>query len=349
MVTLLLSLLLAQATDLDSALDRLAAVKPGDGASYVAARDKVLALGKDAIPGLAARSGSERWTDAGWVRALAAESCRLRLADPDLAAAVDRPEGLDPARYRLFRHGEPTILPSLARRGADAVPLLLERWRWTFELPTYSDGAAGNKERDTLRNAILVLPGRVSDSRARHFLSEVLGSADLRDAWRADAAVSLGIVGGPAALTRLTEILDDTTQAAPVRDACARALGRIPDTRALESIRARLGGEKEAQVRRSLLHALGILGSAGGWDARGKSVALMAEAVRAGCAEALVEAIRRYPAESETIGMALAMTAWPPSLKSVESIAADATVSADVKAATESILPKLRQALSRRR
>jgi hypothetical protein len=349
MLTVLLSLLLAQAAGLDSALDRLAAVTPGDGASYVAAREKVLAFGKDAISELAVRSGPERWTEAGWVRALAAESCRLRLADPDLAAAVDRPEGLDPARYRLFRHGEPTILASLAKRGAGAVPLLIERWRWTFDLLAYSEGAAGDKERETLRNAILALPGRVSDTRARHFLSDVLGSTDLRDAWRGGAAVSLGVVGGLPALPRLTGLLDDTTLSSAVREACARALGRIPDPSALEAIRTRLANEKDAQVRRSFVQGLGILGSAWGWESRGKEVASVADAVRAGCAETLVEAILRHPAEAETLGVALAMTAWEPSLKSVESLAGDATASADVKTAAESILPKLRLALSRRR
>src|SRR5262245_52997105 len=122
MITLLLVLILAQSPiDLDGALDRAAAVKAGDAAGYVAARDAVLALGKNAIPALADRASADRWTEAGWVRALVAETCRIRLAEPELAAEIDRLEGLEPERYRLFRHGKPTILPALARRGAAAV------------------------------------------------------------------------------------------------------------------------------------------------------------------------------------------------------------------------------------
>ncbi len=346
MEIILLALLIQSPTDVDAALDRLAAVRPGDSASYVAAREKVLAFGKDA---LAARGAADRWTEAGWVRAMAAEACRLSLADPDLAAAVDRPEGLDPAKYRLFRTGEPMILPALARRGADAVPLLIERWRWTFELNPYSDGASGEKERETLRYAILTLPGQVADARARHFLADVLGSKDNRDAWRRDAAPSLAATGGTAVLPRLTAILDDAAQPPAVREACARALGRIADMAALDAVRARLADEKDAQVRRSYLHGLGLLGSSWAWESRGKNLAPLADAVRAGCAEALVESLKRSPADSETIGIALSMVKWAASLKSVESLATDSTASADVRAAAESILPSLRQALTRKR
>ena len=350
MLTALSIFLLIQApADLDKAVDALAAVKPGDAAAYEAAREKVLAFGKDAIPALAERGAPDRWTEAGWVRALAAEACRLRLANPELAAAVDRPEGLDPAVYRRFRKPEPMILPSLARRGADAVPLLVERWRWTFDRQAWSAAEAGELERATLRNAILTMPGSVADPRARHFLAEVLATAVGRDAWRGDAAVSLGMVGGTAALPRLTGILDDATQPPGVREACARALGRIADLAALEAVRARLDGEKDAQVRRSYLHGLGILGSSWAWESRGKEVAALADAVRAGCAETLVDSLKRHPAESETIGRSLGMTGWSASLKAVESLAVDSAVSAEVRKAAESILPTLRQALSRKR
>ena len=346
MNALVLALLIQSPTDIDAALNRLAAVRPGDGAAYEAEREKVLAFGKEA---LAPHAAPDRWTAAGWVRAMAAEACRLRLANPELAAEVDRLEGLDPARYRLFRHGEPTILPALAHRGADAVPLLIERWRWTFDRRAYSDGEAGEKERETLRQAILALPGRVPDARACHFLAEILASKDARDSWRSEAAVSLAASGGTPALPKLTAILDDGTQPAAVREACARAIGRIADPAALEAVRARLGDEKDLQVRRSYLHGLGILGSAWGWESRGKDVASIADSVRAGCAETLVESIRRHPSESQTIGIALSMTKWAASLASVESLAKDASVSEEVRTAAEAILPGLRQALARKR
>ena len=333
---------------LDAALDRAAAVKPGDGAAYVAARDAVLAFGKDAIAALAVRGAADRWTEAGWIRALVAESCRIRLADPELAAEVDKLEGLDPERYRLFRHGRPTVMPALARRGASAVPLLIERWRWTFDLRPYSEGAAGALERQTLRNAILSLPGQAADPRARHFLADVLGATGLPDASRADAAVSFASTAGVAALPRLTAILDDPTQSAGVREACARGLGRIPDIVALDAIRKRLEAEKAVQVRRSYLAGLGLLGSKWGWEARGPQSASLAEAIRRGCAEALVGAIRAYPEESETVGLALSLTAWEPSLAAVEALAGDAGASPEARAAAAQVAPALRKSLSRK-
>jgi HEAT repeat protein len=349
MIADLIALLLTQSSsDLDTALDVLAAVKPGDAAACAAAREKVLAFGKDAVPALSERGAPERWTSAGWVRAMAAEACRLRLANPELAAAVDRPAGLDPAEYGRFRRPVPVVLPELARKGADAVPLLLERWRWTFEEHRFSPAEAGEDERESFRKAILALPGRIADPRARHFLAETLATAGLRDSWRQEAAVSLGMVGGTEALPSLTRILDDATQPAAVREACARAVGRIPDPAALDAIIARVAGEKDAQIRRSFLHGLGLLGSSWAWESRGKASAATADRVRAGCADALVEALRRTPAESETVGIALSLTAWPASLAAVESLASDASASLETRAAASSLIPGLRQALSRR-
>jgi hypothetical protein len=117
---------------------------------------------------------------------------------------------------------------------------------------------------------------------------------------------------------------------------------------ALDAIRTRIAGEKDAQVRRSF-HGLGLLGSAWGWEARGKETAGLADSVRTGCADALVDALKKYPAESETIGLALSMTKWAASLTAVESLATDASVAEEVRAATGKVLPALRQALSRKR
>jgi len=349
MLALVATVLFAQAsTDLDAALNALASVKPGDAAAYAAAREKVLAIGKDALPSLAERGAPDRWTSSNWVRAMAAEACRVRLANPDLAAAVDQPKGLDPAEYGKFRRPIPVILPELARKGADAVPLLLERWRWTFEEHRFSPAEAGEEERESLRKAILMLPGRISDPRARHFLAETLAIPTLRDTWRQEAAVSLGMVGGIDALPKLTAIIDDAAQSPAVREACARALGRIPDPSALDAIVARVPSEKDAQVRRSYLHGLGLLGSSWAWESRGKATAATADRVRAGCADALLEALRRTPAESETIGIALSLTAWPSSLAALESLSSDGSASLESRAAASSLLPVLRQALSRR-
>jgi hypothetical protein len=349
MIAALVFALLAQSpTDLDAALDALAAVKPGDAAAYQTARERVLAFGKDAIPALAERAAPDRWTAAGWVRAMAAEACRLRLANPELAEAVDRPAGLDPAKYRQFRLPEPMCLPELAHRGSDAVPLLLERWRWTFDEHPYSEGEAGTREREVFRQAILAVPGRAADARARHFLAETLGAATLPDGWRQEAAVSLGMTGGAAALPKLTGLLDDGSKPPTVREACARALGRIADVSALDAIRARVGAERDPQTRRSYLQGLGILGSAWGWQSRGKATAATADQVRSGCAELLVQMLHQHPEESESIGQSLGMTAWPASLKSVETLAADGSASAEARAAASTILPGLRKALSRR-
>jgi hypothetical protein len=331
---------------LDGLLDAMAAVPPGDYARYQTERARVLALGADAVPLLKIRGAADQWTATGWVRAMAAESCRIRLESPALAAGADRPRGLDPKEYLMFRRPQPTCAAEMSRMGSAAVPLFIERWRWTFDAFAFSDGEAGGAEREAFRLAILELPGRVADARGRFFLEETLRSAGWPQGWRAAAAVSLGACGGADALVPLQALLGDAAAPVAVREACARGLGRIPDVRALDALRSRLGVEGEdLQVIRSTFAGLGWIGSRWGWASRGAAVAAAADTVRKGVAEALVGGLKQFPSESETIGRALALTAWPDSLPAVEALLSDPSPA--VRAAAQSVLDPLRSSLQR--
>jgi hypothetical protein len=347
--TLFLALLLAQdaldTKSLDQALDDAAAVKPGDAAAYAAARDRVLAFGPRAVDALKERGAADRWTAAGWVRACVAESCRLRLEKPGLAAEADAPRGLDPANYSTFRRPAPECLRDFAHRKAEIVPLLVERGRWTLPAFKVSAGEPGKLERDALLDAIVQAPGLAGDGRAKPFLLETLNDGAAAEGLRAHAAVSYAMAGG--AIADLTKALDDARQPETVRAACARALGRIPDAAALDAIRARLDGAA-GEVRRGLLTALGILGSAGGWDARGKDSAALGDAIRRGCADTLVAALKTAPEEGEIIGRGLAMTAWPDSVAALKTLSSDAGASQGARDAAKAALPLVELAVGRR-
>lgn len=281
-----------------------------DAATYTAARDRAVAAG-----------GVDETPDwpADWVRAVAIESVRTRINDPALAAAVDAPAGLDPANYTKFRRPEPMVVPELRKLGTAAVPLLIERWRWTFD----ALAATSDLERETMRLAILQVPGMLADARARGFLEDVLQN-DTNAIHRQFAAVSLGQCGGSALLTT---ILDDAREPDEVREACARGIGHVADADALATLTARLDPR--------VIAALGILGNAAAWDARGGG-----DDIRRGSAEALVDALRRWPAEAPAIGIALSVTAWPESVAWVEALG---TAEARV------VLETLRPAVERRR
>ena len=321
MMTLLLALLCTQevaASDVDAALDAMAAAKPGDAAEYARARAKILALGNPAIPLLATRGAADRWTAAGWVRPAAAEACRLRLANPTLAGDVDRPAGLDPAVYQKFRSPMPLCLRDLVHRGADTVPLLIERWRWTLPDMKFSDGEAGKAERETFLRAVLETPGHVADARARHFLAAVLADAATDVELRHQSAISLGMTGGTDAIVPLTTLLDDARAAERARVGCALGLGRIADVAALDAIRSRLDGAKDqVEILRALLTALGNLGSSWAWESRGRRMAATGDTIRAGCAETLVAWAKARPEEKEVLSRALLMVAWPASVSAL--------------------------------
>lgn len=317
-------LLLIQSVDAD--LDAMVAAR--DAAAYTAARDRVVARGRDALPALEAAA---TWTVDGWVRAVAAESCRTRITDPALAAAADSPAGLEPAVYERFRRPEPMVVPELRKLGPAVVPLLIERWRWTFEAIPFSGDEAGQIERDAMRHGILQVPGMLADARARGWLENVLRD-EKTESFRQFAAVSLGQCGGSPLLA---SILDDRRESDAVREACARAIGHVPEEASLAAIAARLPNEA-GQVRASLIEALGILGNVGAWDARGGPAA---DGIRRGCAEALVDALARWPGEAPAIGRALSVTAWPQSVAWVEAIDTDAA---------RSVLDTLKPAVERR-
>lgn len=215
---------------------------------------------------------------------------RLRREKPEIAAKVDRPPGLDAANYRQFRNPVPQCLRDLVKIGKDAVPLLLQRWGRMDEL-TLSDA-----ERDALLEAIVRVPGLVGDVRAESFLTGVLNS-DAAESLRGHAAVSLGMIG---AKDPLLPVLDDRKQPKAVRQACARAVGRLTDS--LELIRARLDDDA---IWRDLIAALGLLGSSWAWEARGGG-----DEVRKGCHDLLLEQRRRRPEESALVDQSLKMVDW---------------------------------------
>lgn len=312
------------------AIDRLSEIAPGRSAEYIALRESFDASD---LPLLKAAATPGQWTRENWTRALAAEACRLRIEEPELAAELDRPRGLDPNVYRNFRRPVPLCLRQFRHVGVRGIPLLLERWRWTFSEHPFSGGDAGREERKVFRQAIIAAAGQTGDVRARFFLEEILANENEAPMWRSEAAVSLGMCAGEKALPTLLEFIDGKSPL-EVRRACARALGRVPTLGALDAIRFRLGADPDLDL--DLVTALGLLGSEWGWKSRGAG---SGKKIRKGCADALVQQITRIPGHSDSIGRALALVAWPESLARVEALK-------ELPAAREILLP-LRRALGR--
>ncbi len=307
---------------LDATLDEMASAT--DAASYLKARETVLAFGEAAVPLLKTRGAADQWTAAGWVRACAAEACRLRLTNAELVAVVDKPTGLDPAVYNKFRKPMPLCLRDFVHRGADTVPLLIERWRWTMSEYRFTDGNAGAREKDVYELAILETPGAVNDPRALQFLAGVIADTDRAANLRAQAAVSLGMCGGTAGLPTLTSFLDDARQPLSVREGCALGLGRVPDNAALDAVRTRLDAQgQDPAIMRALLGGLGNLGSSWGWESRGAAAKTLGDTIRKGCSDTLIAWLPKRPEDAGVIERALKLVAWKDGLDALKSIAAD--------------------------
>lgn len=320
-IAIMLGVLLAPAvfaSEIDALLDEAAAVKPGDSKAWVAARDKITVLGTDAVPELTAAAVDANWTSDGWVRAMAAEVCRLRIQSPDTAAAVDKPRGLDPERYKLFRKPMPLCHRDLRYLGKEGVPLLLERWRWTFESHAYSAGTAGAAERECFARAILAVPGEVADTRARFAMEAALRDIALPVLWRSDAAVSLGQTGGKEALAVLMELFDSAEQPVEVRAGCGSAMGRVAHMDAAKALKDRLQADGlQVELQRAVINGIGILGNSWGWQSRGVMQQAAGDAIRAECADMLVGAIEDMLTEADYISRALGEVAWEASLEAV--------------------------------
>lgn len=341
---------------LTAALDELAAVKAGDARTWREKRAAVLAFGSDALAALEHAAKDEHWTRDRYTRALAAEICRLRISQPELAQSVDQPRGIDPEVYRQFRHGKPSCHRDFAHAGTSIVPLLLEALVFTLPERKFSGGEAGQLERETLLAALVQVPGEKSDSRARFVLEDVLKSGSHSDGLRALAAVSYAQCAGAEGLTLLDDVVGSAATPLKVREGAAMALGWMADVKALASIRSRLesaglGGEGEEAValRRALIVALGTLGNSGGWQARGAEKAEIAREIRAGSATLLVACLRNFPADVEFISSALCVVAWKDSLGEVRKLAEDASGAEAVHKAARQVLPLLEMAVARER
>ena len=349
MIAIMLGVLLAPAllaADVGPLLDSAAAVKAGDSAAWISARDEIVQLGDAAVPELAKAGAEENWTRDGWVRAMVAEACRLRIENPDAAKIADKPEGLNPEHYKLYRKPAPFCQRELRNMGKDGVPLLLERWRWTLESHSYSAGAAGQAERNSFARALLSVPGELADTRAQFAMEDALRNIALADDWRADAAVSLGQTGGKEALAVLTEVFDSETQAVNVRAGCGWAIGRVADISAAEALKERLAKDLPVDLKRALINGVGILGNSWGWRARGVMHQAAGDEIRKLCADMLVEAIKTMPAESDSISRALGETAWEPSLAAVQDLI-DNGETAEIKEAAKVCYEPLKIAVNR--
>lgn len=343
----LLAPALAAQTSIGAMLDNAAEIKPGEGTDWLVARDAIVNLGEAALPALREAGKESAWTRDGWVRAMVAECARVRIENPGLATKADKPRGIDPKWYGLNRMASPTCQQELNKLGVDVVPLLLERWRFTFESYPFSDGAAGDRERGAYACAIFFVPGSLGDRRARFALEEALRDKLLPDHWRQVAGVSLGQTGGTDSLTVLTELYDDTTQPTPVREACAWAFGRVGDIRSADAIKERLEADGlSAELRRALLTGVAILGSSWAWKARGPMHEARGDEIREKCARMAVEVLKAAPQCLELISRALAMTAWRDSLQWVKDLA-DESKNEAVRLAAKQCLDPLQTALNR--
>ena len=289
----------------------------------------------------------ENWTANGWVRALVAEACRLRIEKPEVAKDVDTPNGLDPATYKLFRKAEPACQHHIKNLGTDGTPLMLERWRWTFETYAFSEGADGKLERDCYARAIFFAPGFNADRRARFALEAVLRDIAIDNNWRQTAAVSFAQTSGTSGLATLEALFDDATQSLPVREACGWAFGRIASIKSADALKARLtSAGLTPELQRALLTGVGLLGSSWTWRARGPMQAAAGDEVREACARMLIEAIKTMPAEVDSVSRALALTAFEASLDWVTDLAANGETQ-PVRDAAKLCLEPLQTAIKR--
>lgn len=347
LLTALLSPALFAQANLDAMLDDAAKVKRGESADWITKRDAIVALGEDAVPALREAGKESAWTSDGWVRAMVAEACRLRITNNELAVKADKPRGIDPQWYVKNRMASPTCQQDLNKLGRDAVPLLLERWRFTFDAYPFSEGEAGNRERSAYACAIFYVPGNIGDQRARFALEGVLRDVSLTDHWRQVAAVSLGQTGGTDALTILAELYDDAKQQTAVREGCAWAFGRVADIQAAETIESRLTADGLSnELRRALLTGVAILGSSWTWKARGVMHKASGDEIREKCARMAFDVLKTSPKDLDMISRALNMTAWEDSLQWVEDLAENGETKETKYAAKECIEP-LQTAINR--
>jgi hypothetical protein len=283
---------------------------------------------------------------------MAADACRLRIENAQAAATVDNPPGLRPERYSMFRKPAPMCDRDFNHLPKGTVPLLLERYRWTMEKQDFSEGAAGQAEREALGTALLRAPGHHADTRARFAMEAAMKDSALPDTWRQEAAVSLGKTGGVDAVKSLGGTVGDVSQPIAVREAAGWAIGRVADPAAFTALDTRLGnseltgGQQGDRIARAFINGVGILGSRAAWQARGAMSAATGDSVRNDCARLLVDQLKARPADAELIRDQLSIVALERSLDWVKALATDGETEA-IRNAAQSCVDPLTLTLSR--
>ena len=258
------------------------------------------ALAAKARPGLVAPGL------AGEARAqLVAEVARARKTDGAAFAALARVKGFLPSSYKVTRGRQPEVSRELVALGPRALVPMLEVMALTG-FPTRA--ALSEPERAALEAGLFEAVGALGDPRADAVLEAALaGSTDehvLRGAARALARRC------SASEPAQKQLIQYALKAGPKQAATLDGLGLCQAVSSATTLGLVLGRTLEPSAASQAAHALGQLGSAWAWEARGQ--AALGEQVRSAAAEALINGAARAPDESQAdIQEALVVVAHP--------------------------------------
>jgi HEAT repeat protein len=330
-------------------------MKSATGEEYEKARAEGVALVPQVKTYLEQKATTEKWTGESWQDALFAALLLGWAENAKAFLGCYNLDGIKPENYTKWALAKPNVQRELQKLGQSAVPALIEIFLKTLDsyplgTPEPGTGAdaqtldaavkARKAERNALRTGIVAALGRIADSRAFRFFSELLEKSTDKEI-RVLAADGAALCGGEEAVPVLTKLLSDKNTAESVREACAHALGYSKGQAALSALKTTLS-DTSATVRSSAAKGLARMGSLLRWKLKNSLENAEIQTLRKAAAAALAG---RLASESDTnvrreIVQALGRIADASVLEALREIAEE-TSDKGIKAAAQDAIERI--------
>ncbi len=212
---------------------------------------------------------------------LESEIAAAKTSKRDLRDRVRDVQGVKPEVYKQAQNPVPEASRELVRLGKDALVPMLEAL--AFDAPQRTLAA---NEAEALTIGMLHAVGKIRDAKSSPVLRAVFDAQSSSTPVAVAAAVALGQLCGDAERSALEGQL---AEGKPLRQAAVAGLAECRNADAV-TLLAPLSKDQTASIRKEAVKALGTVGAAWAWKAKGDAKAAEALMVRNAAASALLDA-----------------------------------------------------------
>jgi hypothetical protein len=240
------------------------------GEAYVAVRDSLLS-NASTTQEIQELANGLHWSDSSWQKDAMIYILQTRMDSPEVFSRLNHLRGINPSVYLKWRRAEPALAREIVK-GEYHPAALIELYLKTQHAYPYAERSAyGQRNDDTfirlrgleevaLAGAMLAGLAHSQHPAATHVLMDAAKNAST-GALQELAISLLGKVRTPLAFATLKEMVADPSLRTARRQAAVLAVGQYRDQAAVQVLGTLLKPDRQKELRRSAIKALGDAGS----------------------------------------------------------------------------------------